>query len=263
MPVHPFNHGALLVRDEHLAPWPRPEAMIREQTAHYYAMIEQVDNCIGKVIGALEKAGRLENTLIVFAGDNGLALGSHGLMGKQSAYEHSLRVPMIIAGPGLVSGRKHSGFTSIYDLMPTVLDLAGAPIPSGVDGRSLKPALTGDGKPVRERLSLSVFFDTLAVHALREGPWKLIRYPYLDRTQLFNLSDDPDELRDLSANQDQASRVASMLTTLALEMRASGVDKPLTTKKRIPAEVDWSKVTQRMDEHQPDWIRERFSSPKK
>ena len=261
LPRHPFNNGALFIRDEHLAPWPRPEDMIRQQTAHYYAMIEQIDDGVGRVIAALAKAGRLDRTIIVFAGDNGLALGSHGLMGKQSAYEHSLRVPMIIAGPGLAAGRKHEGLVAIHDIMPTLLDLAGIAIPEGVDGRSLKPVLTGEGKVVRERLSLSVYFDTLAVHALREGPWKLIRYPYLDRTQLFNLTDDPHEMRDLAANEEHAPRIAAMMKTLASEMRDAGVETPLITDRRIPAEVDWSKVTQRMDNHQPDWIRQRFTSP--
>lgn len=237
LPRHPFNNGALFIRDEHLAPWPRPEGMIREQTGHFYAMIEQLDD--------------------------GLALGSHGLMGKQSAYEHSLRVPMIIAGPGLAAGRKHEGIAAIRDLMPTLLDLAGTAIPEAVDGRSLKPALTGNGKAVRERLSLSLNFGELAIHALREGPWKLIRYPYLDRTQLFNLMEDPHEMRDLSANEEHAPGIAAMMKSLAVEIHDAGVEMPLTTDRRIPAEVDWSKVTQQIDTYQPDWIRQRFSSPAK
>ncbi|MGL5018352.1 MAG: sulfatase-like hydrolase/transferase, partial [Luteolibacter sp.] len=261
LPQHPFNNGALFIRDEHLAPWPRPEQMIREQTAHYYAMIEQLDDGVGRVIDALAKAGRLDRTIVVFAGDNGLAMGSHGLLGKQSAYEHSLRVPMIVAGPGITAGRKHEGLATIHDLMPTVLDLAGVAIPEGVDGRSLKPALTGDGGTVRDRLSLSLYFETLAIHALREGPWKLLRYPYLDRTQLFNLADDPHETRDLAANGEHLPRIAAMMKTLAAEMHAAGVEKPLTTDRRIPAGVDWSKVAQRMDDHQPDWIRQRFTWP--
>jgi arylsulfatase A-like enzyme len=261
MPRHPFNNGALLIRDEHLAPWPRPEEMVREQTAHYYAMIEQLDDGIGRVISALAKAGRLDRTIIVFAGDNGLSMGSHGLMGKQSPYEHALRVPMIIAGPGLAAGRKNEGLASNYDLMPTVLDLAGVPMPADLDGRSLKPVLTGQSQAIRDRLSMSVYLDNLDAHVLREGPWKLIRYPYLDRTQLFNLTEDPHELRDLSAATDHESRIAAMMKSLATEMSAAGVKKPLTTDRRIPTEVDWSKVTQKMDDQQPDWIRQRFSLP--
>jgi arylsulfatase A-like enzyme len=261
MPRHPFNNGALLIRDEHLAPWPRPENMIREQTAHYHAMIEQLDNGIGRVMDALAKVGRLDRTLIVFAGDNGLSMGSHGLVGKQSPYEHALRVPLIITGPGLASGRKHHGLATITDLMPTVLDLAGFPIPADLDGLSLKPALTEANHAVRDRLSMSVYLDDLNAHVLRDGPWKLIRYPYLDRTQLFNLTDDPYEMRDLSSAAGQSPRIAAMMENLATEMRAAGVKKPLITGRRIPAELDWSNVTQQMDEHQPDWIRKRFSLP--
>jgi arylsulfatase A-like enzyme len=224
-------------------------------------MIEQLDDGIGRVISALAKAGRLDRTIIVFAGDNGLSMGSHGLMGKQSPYEHALRVPMIIAGPGLAAGRKNEGLASNYDLMPTVLDLAGVPMPADLDGRSLKPVLTGQSQAIRDRLSMSVYLDNLDAHVLREGPWKLIRYPYLDRTQLFNLTEDPHELRDLSAATDHESRIAAMMKSLATEMSAAGVKKPLTTDRRIPTEVDWSKVTQKMDDQQPDWIRQRFSLP--
>ncbi len=262
MPRHPFNNGALFVRDEHLAPWPRPEAMIREQTAHYYAMIEQVDYGIGRVIGSLGKTGRLDNTIIVFTGDNGLALGSHGLLGKQSAYEHSLRVPLIIAGPELATGGKHDGLAAIHDIAPTVLDLAGIPIPGEMDGRSLKPALTRENRAVRGRLSLSISFGDLSIHALREGPWKLVRYPYLDRTRLYNLADDPHELHDLSGARGHADRIPDMLDTLASEMRASGVKSPLFTDRRINPEVDWSEATQKMDGHQPDWIRDRYGPGK-
>lgn len=261
LPLHPFNNGALAIRDEHLAPWPRPATMIREQTAHYYAMIEQLDAAVGRVIDALARAGRLERTIIVFAGDNGLALGSHGLVGKQSAYEHSLRIPLIITGPGLPAGRRHEGLVAIPDIMPTLLDLAGIPVPAWVDGRSLKPVLAGENRPVRDRLSLSVYFDDLSIHALREGPWKLIRYPYLDRTQLFHLADDPHEMHDLSAESEQAARVASLSTALAAELRTAGVEQPLVTERRIPSTVDWTKFTQKMDRSQPAWIRQRFSAP--
>lgn len=259
MPRHPFNNGALLIRDEHLAPWPRPESLIREQTAHYYAMIEQVDHGVGRIIDALAKSGRLDRTIIVFAGDNGLALGSHGLLGKQSAYEHSLRVPLIIAGPELAVDNEHFGLAAIHDIMPTILDLAGIPLQEDLDGRSLGPALGGENQPVRRRLSLSVSFGDLSVHALREGPWKLVRYPYLDRTQLFHLGNDPHELQDLAGKADHGSRIARMLQTLGAEMLASGVDENLVTERRIDAQMDWSKVVQRMDPHQPLWIRKRFS----
>ncbi len=261
LPRHPFNLGSLFERDEHLAPWPRPEEMIRLQIAHYYAMIEHVDDAIGRVFAALERVGRLANTVIVFAGDNGLALGGHGLLGKQSAYEHSLRVPMIIAGPGIVAGAEHEGLTAIHDLTPTVLELAGAPIPEGVCGRSLKPVLCDGAGPVRERMGLSVFYGNLECHALREGQWKLIRLPLLDRTQLFDLAADPHELHDLAGDEGQADRVRGMLARLAGELENNGVRRPLESERRIPAETDWDKAVQKMDRYQPEWIRRRFSQP--
>ena len=101
---HHFDNGALKVRDELLAQFPRDPGEIREHIADYYAMITHLDAQIGRVIDAVKQRGSLENTIIVLAGDNGLALGQQGLMGKQNLYEHSLRVPLVFSGPGVPHG---------------------------------------------------------------------------------------------------------------------------------------------------------------
>ena len=106
LPEHPFDNGELEVRDEMLRERPRTETMIREELALYYGMISELDAQIGRIVTALEENGQRENTLIVMAGDNGLAVGSHGLLGKQNLYEHSMRVPLIIAGPGIPTNER-------------------------------------------------------------------------------------------------------------------------------------------------------------
>ena len=124
LPQLPFDNGMMQGgRDENLAAWPRTEAMIRDQLAEYYGLITHLDEQIGRILAALEKSGQAENTIIIFAADNGLALGSHGLLGKQSVYEHSMRTPLIIAGPGIPRGKATRAFTYLLDLFPTLCDV--------------------------------------------------------------------------------------------------------------------------------------------
>ncbi len=113
---HPFDTGALRIRDEELAAFPRSPEETKQHLADYYAMITHLDDQLGRVMNALEAKGLLEDTIIVFAGDNGLALGQHGLFGKQSCYEHSVRVPLVFAGPGIPAGRTSD--TYAYLLAP-------------------------------------------------------------------------------------------------------------------------------------------------
>src|SRR5678816_4380525 len=116
LPQHPFNSGALVGRDEELAPWPRTPEIVRQHLADYYASIEFLDQQIGRILDALEASGRGENTIIVFASDHGLAIGSHGLFGKQNLYDHSMRAPLIIAGPALPKGKTSEAFCYLLDL---------------------------------------------------------------------------------------------------------------------------------------------------
>ena len=140
MPEHPFNNGQLIIRDEQLADTPRQPEEIRQHILEYYAMISHLDAQVGRILEALEKSGQLDHTIIVFAGDNGLAVGQHGLMGKQNLYQHSVNVPLLIAGPGIPRGDSTPALCYLIDLFPTLCDLAGAEVPAGLDGRSLVQA---------------------------------------------------------------------------------------------------------------------------
>ncbi|MCU0711624.1 MAG: sulfatase-like hydrolase/transferase, partial [Pirellula sp.] len=174
LPQHPFDNGMLKnLRDENLAPWPRPEAMIRDQIAEYYGLITHMDEQIGRILKALETSGQRENTIIVFAADNGLALGSHGLLGKQNVYEHSMRVPLIISGPNIQSDMRSDAFAYLLDLFPSLCDLTSMPVPNDLHGKSLQTILSGKATSIRE----TIFLPYLKVQrAVRDDRWKLIAY---------------------------------------------------------------------------------------
>src|SRR5439155_26598129 len=125
-PLPAFDNGMTKGgRDENLAPYPRTKEVISDQLCEYYGLITHLDEQVGRVLAALEKSGRAKDTVVIYAADHGLALGSHGLLGKQSLYEHSMKSPLIIAGPGIPAGRSSEAFTYLFDLFPTVCTLAG------------------------------------------------------------------------------------------------------------------------------------------
>jgi arylsulfatase A-like enzyme len=223
LPEHPFDNGELQIRDENLAPFPRTPDIIREHIAAYYAMITHLDAQIGRVLQALENSGKAENTIIILAGDNGLAVGQHGLLGKQNLYEHSVRVPLIIAGPNLPEYLKSDALCYLSDIFPTICDLCGITIPDGVEGASLLPVLRGKKEPVRNSI-FAAYKDYQRM--VRRGDWKLIKYNVNgeQHTQLFHLAKDPWEMNNLAKNPNQARRV-QRLTNL-LKQWMNEVDDP-------------------------------------
>ena len=138
----------MTVRDELLLPWPRTETDLRRELHDYYAVITGLDFHIGRLVRKLKVLGEFENTIIVFSSDHGLALGSHGLMGKQSLYEHSMKSPLFFTGPGISRGGSDA-LVYLLDIYPTVCDLIGSPVPPGLDGQSLSPIMAGRADKVR------------------------------------------------------------------------------------------------------------------
>jgi arylsulfatase A-like enzyme len=233
-PFHLFDNGEMLVRDERLEAWPRTEQAIRRHLFDYYAMISHIDHQIGRIFQALAELGEWDNTIIVFSSDHGLAIGSHGLMGKQNVYEDGMKAPLLFRGPGIPHGQS-AAFAYLFDIYPTVCDLVGAPIPPEVDGKSLAPVLRGEREGVRETVFLA-YRDVQ--RAVRRGEWKLIRYPQVDVTQLFNLSDDSHETRNLADDPRYVDKVAEMLDLLRSEQAAWGDSQPLEVAEPKPAGVD-------------------------
>ena len=234
-PFHPFNNGEMTIRDEKLAHWPRGEDEIRGHLRNYYAMITHLDAQIGRIFQALKDAGDFDNTIVVFSSDQGIAIGSHGLMGKQNLYEPSMGVPLIFAGPGIPAGKQTDAFAYHFDIMPTVLDLVRAPVPTDIDGKSLAGIIHGQSGRVRDTIFLA-YKDIQ--RAVRKGPWKLLRYPKVDKTQLFNLADDPNETKDLAGEPAQAGRVKEMLALMADQQKLWDDKDPLTVANPAKAEVD-------------------------
>ena len=234
LPQHPFDNGEMVIRDEQLMKWPRPEADVKTMLAEYYRYISFLDLQIGRVLDAVDASPYAANTVIVFAADSGVARGSHGLIGKQNLYEHSMRVPLIVAGPGIAADKRSDAMCYLFDVMPTLGKLCGIATPTGSNGREFSSVLKDPAQPGRPFLMFG--YKTIQ-KALSDGRWKLIRYPHVARTQLFDLQSDPFETKDLSADPAQAERIKAMLEKLAAEMKADGDNDPLTAAKILPA--DW------------------------
>jgi arylsulfatase A-like enzyme len=215
--VPEFDTGNINGRDEKVVPAPRTADEVKKERAIYFSQVQNIDRQVGRLVRALEAAGQLEHTIIIFTSDHGLALGSHGLMGKQNQYEHTINVPLILSGPGIPAGRRFESQCCLRDLYPTVCELAGLPIPESVEGRSLRAALRGEKTEVHDAV-FGYFTDTQRMIRGPDG-WKLIWYPKIGRLELFQVKEDPDELRDRAAEPEQRERVKQMNEQLGAWLR--------------------------------------------
>jgi choline-sulfatase len=213
LPEYPFRKDIGLdnMRDENLAPFPRTEWAVQVHRREFFALISHLDQQIGRVLDALEKSGKADNTWIFFTADHGLAVGHHGLFGKQNLFEHSVRPPFIVAGPGVPAGKRSDEPIYYQDLMPTTLDLAGISKPDQVQFQSLLPITRGEGKS-KYRSIYTAYVDFQ--RAVSMDGWKLLLYPAIEKVQLFHLADDPLEMRDLSGNAAHADRIQQLFEEL-------------------------------------------------
>lgn len=197
LPRHPFDTGDMLVRDEVLIPIPRTESGVKKEIADYYGMISEVDVQIGRVLRALDESGQLENTILVFASDNGLAVGQHGLLGKQNLYDHSVRVPLVICAPGMEKGTERNVYCYLSDIYPTLCDLVGIRPAASVTGKSLFPVMKKKENKHRDHLFLA--YNSIQRGIVKDG-WKYIIYNINGEKieQLFNLNNDPWEMVNLA-----------------------------------------------------------------
>ena len=222
MAEHPFDMGIRNMRDEELLPYPRTETDVRKEIALYYGMISEVDAQIGRILAVLEAKGILKNTIIVFAGDNGLAVGQHGLLGKQNLYDHSSRVPLIIAGPGVQRGKTATTLCSIHDIFPTIAELCSIKKTESVEGLSLVPAFKNHNISLRKELLLAYTKTQRAI--LTDDDWKLIltKYNGQEYTQLFKLGNDPFEIKDLSNYEEYSAKYIELNQRLQAEIIQQG-----------------------------------------
>lgn len=197
---------------------------------NYNRTIRGADDNLGRVIKALEGVGQLDNTCIIFSSDNGYYIGEHGgLFDKRSAYEESIRVPMLVRYPKAVkAGTKVDGMVLNIDVAPTFLELAGVPVPKSMQGRSLVPLLTGKNEGWRKSF-LNEYFrekgfpNTPTLQCVRTDRYKYIRYlDPQDRPELYDLKKDPQELQNLHDDPAAASTLAEMKTELAKLLAETG-----------------------------------------
>ena len=213
LPTHPFDNGMLKIRDEQLAGFPRQPDEIKRHLANYYALITYTDAQIGRIIDALKASEKFDDTIVIFTSDNGLALGKHGLMGKQNVYEHSVRVPFIISGPGIPEGEIRDQLCYIYDIYPTLCERAGLKTPETVQFKSLNQVIKDKKASHRDHL----YFAFMSwQRAVRDDRFKLIEYcvDQQRHTQLFDLRNDPEEMTNLAGNGGFEQRVEKLRAVL-------------------------------------------------
>lgn len=213
------------LRDEKLAPFPRTEYSVKVNRQEYYAIITHMDYQIGRILDELEKTGKKDNTWIFFTADHGLAVGNHGLMGKQNMYDHSLRVPFMVVGPGVKKNAKIDTKIYLQDVMPTSLELAGVSRPDHVEFKSIKPIL--DGKVKSQYDSIYGCYLTKQ-RAIIKDDFKLISYPGEKVFKLFNLTEDPQELKDLAALPQYKEKLSEL--KVALKKLQAEMGDSLTAK---------------------------------
>lgn len=211
------------LRDEQLAPFPRTEYSVKVHRQEYYAIISHMDEQIGRIIRHLKERGLDKNTYILFSADHGLSVGNHGLMGKQNMYDHSLRVPCVIAGPGIPENEKRDMQVYLQDLMATSLDLAGVEKPGFIDFNSLMPLI---GNKITTGPYPEIYGAYIDLQRMvRTRDYKLIVYPRAKKMLLFNLGNDPEEMIDLSENPEYESIKADLARRLKNQQKI--MDDPL------------------------------------
>jgi choline-sulfatase len=230
LPQHPFDQGDFHTRDEQLGPFPRTPEVVKTHRKEYYAIITHMDAQIGRVLDALEKSGKASNTYVILTADHGLAVGEHGLLGKQNQYECSMRMPLIMKGPGIKPGTHVDEMVYQHSMYATTCELAGIPVPPHVEFPSLKPMVMGQSvAPLHDAM-----FGWLNViqRSIRTKKHKLIFYVPIKRFQLFDLENDPWEMHDLIDNQQYMSVKADMIALLKAEQKRLGdpldIDVPPT-----------------------------------
>ncbi|MEZ6095976.1 MAG: sulfatase-like hydrolase/transferase [Pirellulaceae bacterium] len=255
LPQHPFDNGQLVLRDEVLTAWPRKPEVIQQQLAEYYGMVTHMDEQIGRILESLAKSGSADNTYIIYAADHGLALGSHGLLGKQSLYEHSSRSPLIVVGPGISADQTTTAKTYLLDIGATLLDLAGVDALPEIDGKSFRSVLENPQAEFRTSIGLAY---TRQMRAFRDGDWKLIVYPPINHVQLFNLKDDPDEKNDLAGLPEHVDRLQKLKSSLEHWQQSYDDICPLTVENPKPKQIDLTGKERKPDQWQPEWIVEKY-----
>ena len=254
LPLHPFKNASqsTMGRDEGLAPWPRTQETVSDQLCEYYGLVTHLDEQVGRIMDSVKNSAHANNTIIIYTADHGLAMGSHGLLGKQNIYEQSMRCPLIISGKGIPQGQSKS-FTYIHDLYATICDWAGIEKPQGVSAQNLNPVIQGKKDKVRNSIFLPF---QKSQRAVRNSKWKLHIYPQINHQLLFDLENDPHELNNLASSNPE---MLKEMTKLMEEQRNEFGDKDaLSAVKPGSKKVNYDNSKRTLDKWQPKWIRDKY-----
>lgn len=257
LPAHPFPHGHPALRDEEQVSgvWKnRDERTIRNEIGRYFACSENIDTQIRRVLDRLTAMGELDNTYVFYTSDHGIAIGRHGLQGKQNLYEHTWRVPFIVKGPGIKPGSRVTGNIYLLDVLATLCDLAGISTPATNEGLSFKKVLVGQQQTIRDVLYGAYSGGTKpGMRCVKQGDWKLIKYDVLDgkvrETQLFNLAENPYEL----LTQHTASTVVALTGCTPETKQRNLADDPHFAQKRREMEALLLSEMRRLDDPDRLW----------
>ncbi|MFY0598125.1 MAG: sulfatase-like hydrolase/transferase [Cyclobacteriaceae bacterium] len=200
------------LRDEALAPFPRTEYATKVHIKEYYASITYMDAQIGKILDALEASGKMENTYIFFTSDHGLAMGRHGLLGKQTLFDHSIRPPMMVVGPSVKAGAKNDADVYLQDAMASSLELAKIKKPKYVFFNSLMDLAKGQTQESHYDEIYGAYLEVSRM--IRKDGYKLMVYPKINKVLLFDLENDPEEMNDLADNEAFSEKVKTMFGEL-------------------------------------------------
>ncbi len=231
LPEYPWKDSignSRLLRDEALAPYPRTKYAVKKHRQEYYAIITHLDEQIGKILDALQASGKMDNTYIFFTADHGLSVGQHGLMGKQSLYDHSIRVPLMLAGPGIPKGQTFDQDVYLQDVMATSLALAGIEKPPYVAFHSFLDIIRGKTEKSHYDAIYGAYMDYQRM--IRKDGYKLIVYPRIKKVLLFDLDKDPKEVTNLA--EKHTKKVKSLFKDL------------MELQQRMEDRLDLSKIYQ-------------------
>ncbi len=232
----------------------RPEAVADfERMVHaYWGTVLSVDDSVGRMTEFLEKTGQLDNTVIIFMGDNGLLEGEHGMVDKRTMHEPSIHIPMIAAGPGLPAGKKIEAQVLTLDVAPSILDLCGAAPLANVQGRSVKAVCNGGDPEWRDAWFYEYNYEkqfpyTPNIRGVRTDDWKFMHYPHGDggpdrhMAELYDLKNDPQEVTNLAEHKDYAakrheleSRLGTLLAKEGLTLDADKMPLDAGIKTELP-----------------------------
>ncbi len=202
----------------------------------YLATLLSVDESVGRIYTTLKNSGQLNNTVVIFTSDNGFVLGEHGRVDKRTAYDESLRIPLLVRYPPMIKpGTVISNLVLSLDLAPSIIDLCGGKPLKQIQGRSFKPLLQGKSVNWRDAFLYEYNFEaqfpyTPNVRAVRTADWKLIRYPHGDGSpdrfsaELYDLRKDPLEMTNLIAYPQFANQREKLERELVKLSKKAGPD---------------------------------------